>query len=293
MISYNLVLDLLPFDLFCALEQCRTAKGVLPSGEIVDYQKFSSMGNGATFELETLIFWGIASAVVELYGASDRRVLVYGDDIIVSTEVAGHLVDYLRVFGFVPNLKKSFLDGPFRESCGKHYFHGTDVTPFYFRRPIDTVSRLYWAANTVKRYSRSPIWGLDKTYEPVYDWIVREIPEGLRFKIPDGVGDGGIICDFDEASPQKAPFGLEGWQYTHVVEQTKPWVPSGSAMLTKALDYNERRSRDFYPAVPLQLEPSRRPEGASESFLSIPKASRLRVVKSVLRGQWPSYGTWL
>ena len=55
-IAYELVRCLLPSDWFAALELCRSSVGILPSGEKIFYQKFSSMGNGYTFELESLIF---------------------------------------------------------------------------------------------------------------------------------------------------------------------------------------------------------------------------------------------
>jgi hypothetical protein len=76
------------------------------------------------------------------------------------------------------------------------------------------------------------------------------------------------------------------------VEQSKTWLPSGPSLLTKALDRNERNRRSYFPYRSLDLSPGGRSEGASESMLGIPKASRLRVVTSIAR-QWPSYGTWL
>jgi len=64
-VAYAFVADLLPEPWFTALEQCRTPSGLLPSGEIIQYQKFSSMGNGYTFELESLLFWALAKAVTD------------------------------------------------------------------------------------------------------------------------------------------------------------------------------------------------------------------------------------
>jgi hypothetical protein len=55
-VSYELVRLLAPSDWFEALEQCRSPVGVLPDGTRIWYHKFSSMGNGYTFELETAIF---------------------------------------------------------------------------------------------------------------------------------------------------------------------------------------------------------------------------------------------
>jgi hypothetical protein len=170
-ISLELARTLFPPRYRDALEQCRSEVGTLPSGEVINYQKLSSMGNGYTFEVETLIFWGIISAVLEIHGAKERQFLVFGDDIIVPSDMVGYVVDALTLAGFTVNSKKTWTSGPFRESCGKHYFHGADVTPFYIREPINDVSRLFWFANSLRRWSRLS-WGLDPTYRTVYDRAV-------------------------------------------------------------------------------------------------------------------------
>jgi hypothetical protein len=93
-----------------------------------EYGKISSMGNGATFALETLIF---ASAC---YALRPNTFSVYGDDIIIDSNLYQDLVDTLSLFGFRVNLEKSFSSGPFRESCGADWYRGRLITPFYIRR---------------------------------------------------------------------------------------------------------------------------------------------------------------
>lgn len=95
-------------------------------------QKFSSMGNGFTFELETLLFYAIA-LVASREQLGSPRVKVYGDDIIVPAKAANDVLAALQFFGFTPNEKKTFVCGPFRESCGGDYFMGERVTPFYMK----------------------------------------------------------------------------------------------------------------------------------------------------------------
>lgn len=97
-------------------------------------EKFSSMGNGFTFELETLIFYCLILAVQE-FSSVQHRVLVYGDDIIVHESVSEQVIMLLEFCGFTPNLKKTFVKGPFRESCGGDYFWGADVRPHFQKRP--------------------------------------------------------------------------------------------------------------------------------------------------------------
>lgn len=99
-------------------------------------EKFSSMGNGYTFELETAIFMAICKAVYTVHGQKSymsKNVFVFGDDIIVEAALAKDVLAALRFFGFKPNEKKTFLSGPFRESCGGDYFEGVDVRPYFLK----------------------------------------------------------------------------------------------------------------------------------------------------------------
>ena len=139
--SVELVWALLPYDWASTLDALRSRRAILPDGSSIVLNKFSSMGNGFTFELETLIFWALAQSVIELSGS--RGVLsVYGDDVIVSRNHATSVCLAYQYCGFTVNDKKSYLDGNFFESCGKHYFQGIDVTPTYQKELIDTA----WSA---------------------------------------------------------------------------------------------------------------------------------------------------
>lgn len=98
-------------------------------------EKFSSMGNGYTFELETAIFCSLVVGVTGL--TAGRDFFVYGDDIVLPTEYAEDVLAVLKTFGFTPNPEKSFTAGPFRESCGGDYFLGYNVRPFQIKT-LDT-----------------------------------------------------------------------------------------------------------------------------------------------------------
>lgn len=91
------------------------------------FAKFSSMGNGTTFGLETLVF---AAAVIAV---GSQVVAVYGDDIICDTAVVDKFISLANFLGFQVNSEKSFTSGPFRESCGVDAYEGVDITPFYMR----------------------------------------------------------------------------------------------------------------------------------------------------------------
>lgn len=128
-ICRELVWLLLPFRWACVLDDLRSHELEF-EGRWHMLSKFSSMGNGFTFELETLIFWSLTEALRDVKGLRGR-VSVYGDDIICPSQMFLELKELLAWVGFETNVKKSHAEGVFRESCGKHFFRGKDVTPIY------------------------------------------------------------------------------------------------------------------------------------------------------------------
>lgn len=242
-VSYEIVRLLLPPDWFEALEQSRSMFGILPSGERLRYQKFSSMGNGYTFELESAIFYCLASAVATLQRVDGSRICVYGDDVIVPTQMAHEFLEVISFCGFKPNEKKTFLDGPFRESCGKHFFSGYEVTPFYVKKPPKTLSDLFKLHNQFYRWCSRMSWmDLDG---PFY----RSLRDGLRHlapvpwrrpRLPDGFGDGAFIGTFDEAAPRIAAshkdyYGFEGFLVRHLSDVSQTTEDEGKGRYLKAL----------------------------------------------------------
>lgn len=125
-VALNTVCQLLPHEWFKFADDIRCPLG---SGfqQVFKYEKFSSMGNGCTFTIETLIFAAFCKAV------NSKAFAVYGDDIIVPKQDWPRLKALLDHFGFIVNEEKSYTEGPFRESCGSDFMHGVDVTPTYLR----------------------------------------------------------------------------------------------------------------------------------------------------------------
>jgi hypothetical protein len=250
-ISYELVRILLPPEWMSALEQCRSPIGVLPSGEQILYRKFSSMGNGYTFELESLIFWAITRSVVEACGADVTSISIYGDDIILPVEAVPTLMDTLSWAGFKTNVDKTFADGMFRESCGKHYFNGFDVTPFYVRGEPKALRVLFLLHNQLYR------WCLRNTWNTVWDrGLMRSLLMSLRSKapsswrrprLPDGLGDGAFIGTFDEAMPSSAYCHKRGWEGFRVqvlVDETSTEESDLLGRYLKSLVQLEARPKD-------------------------------------------------
>lgn len=250
-VSKKLVEFLLPDDWFSAVQQCRSPRYVLNS-RICSFEKFSTMGNGYTFELESLIFWAIGQLTIAETFVADRSLAIYGDDIICHSWIADELEENLEFFGFSVNKSKSFTSGPFYESCGKHYFHGSDVTPVFVKAPVVQPLRMTWFANSIARWSaRVRECGFRHVAHTA--WIVSQldVPEAYRLPIPEGVGDGGLVIPtvdrLDELPEDlRAPpltgkmsdayqRGYEYYHYCDIARNTVDRDPSDVPYLLRAL----------------------------------------------------------
>lgn len=250
-ITWQAIQSLIPSDWFAILDMMRhehTAWSDVHGSHRLRNEMFSSMGNGFTFELETLIFWALSSSVRDVAHVVGKTGNVlddistsYGDDIIVPTTIAGEVTNLLQLFGFALNDLKSFATGPFRESCGKHYFHGEDVTPIYIKKPIDSRMRTYWWANSIRRFASRVHDGLfcDPRYMIAWQNVVATLKPNHRVFIPDGYGDGGLIGQLQEAGRiRRTP---QGWYAVkHFLEQdVVPTINVDDCMYVRKLMFSQ------------------------------------------------------
>lgn len=178
-VSIECVRALLPSEWFEYLNSIRSHNVVI-DGEIHRTEMFSSMGNGFTFELESLLFYAICRTTLYFEGIPGI-VSVYGDDIIIPSQGYGMVTWALRDFGFVVNLDKSFHSGPFRESCGGHYHASEDVTPFYLKREVKRLTDVIRVANQLRRWALAdPLreYMLPSTYK-VWTQLAAYVPRDL------------------------------------------------------------------------------------------------------------------
>lgn len=186
-ISYEVVMELLPLDWALFLRNFRTPR-VEYKGQVLNLEKFSSMGNAFTFELETILFYGLAWATTRHLGGDLKDVMSYGDDIILPTHCVPALTEVLNFLGFEINLDKSFWQGRFRESCGGDYVSGFDIRPFY-QKDLVSGQSLFVLHNFYMR-----------TCQPeMADFVLKAIPKELRLFGPDGYGDGHLIGSWHHA----------------------------------------------------------------------------------------------
>nr|UYL94457.1 MAG: RNA replicase beta chain [Sanya fiers-like virus 18] len=218
-ISKDLVREILPADWFSLCNATRSKIGCL-DGRKFEWNKFSSMGNGFTFELESLIFYAAAFCVCEHLGISTENISVFGDDVIIPSDAYQLFSSFCEFLGFTVNNQKSFSSGYFRESCGSHYYDGLCCKPLYLKERLHNVQTIYKLANGIRRLAHRECHYRDcaRRWMVVFDRLVRRVPSCLRLFIPEGIGDGGFIGNFDEATPSLAERGYEGYLVSALVE---------------------------------------------------------------------------
>lgn len=276
-VSKELVWALLPYDWAASLDAVRSRRAEMPDKSIVVLEKFSSMGNGFTFELESLIFWALCSAVRD---DLDRNgvVAVYGDDLIVHSSIASDVCLLLQFCGFDVNDEKSFTDGPFYESCGKHYFQGVEVTPAYQKEKVSTPLGSIRLGNRLIRLSAR--LGCDRFLDKrLYaSWSkVRRDALLLKNTIPFGSqGDDAWVVPYNDF-PFTA-FNLDrltkagmGIRCRVLSEQTVSFPANDIALLAWSLRRNDRR-HSVHSKVPWDEPPL--PYGGAIEI--IPKLAKLR-----------------
>lgn len=196
-IALAVVECLVPPDWCKVLFDLREPEGVLPDGRVVCWEKISSMGNGFTFELETILFYALVRACCR----KESLVSVYGDDIIFPTRHVELVDEVLSFCGFEINREKSFSQGLFRESCGGHYFGGEDVKPFYLQDMPRTLGDVINLHNDIVRwhvgYPRP-----DTRWFQTWRTCRQIVPRS--FWGPSGV-EGTLWCEWDEARPTYVP----------------------------------------------------------------------------------------
>lgn len=156
-ISWQLVLRTLEDGFTKAvLRMSRSESAVLPDGSKVVLNMISTMGNGFTFPLQTVIFASAVRACYQLMGYPCRcpktEFGVFGDDLIVRRETYDFVCRMLNKLGFEVNEGKSFNNGPFRESCGHDYFRGVNIRGVYIKS-IESPQQIYSCINRLIRWS--------------------------------------------------------------------------------------------------------------------------------------------
>jgi len=248
-----------------ALELYRCERTELPNGDYVKLHMISSMGNGFTFSLQSLIFASIVAATYRVckikllynrhspiasdiyYGKDsvvkrtkkhvgmkpkfnhEHKVIpgnfgVFGDDIICTTKSYSTVCYALESAGFIVNHEKSFVSGPFRESCGFDAYLGINIRGVYVRR-LKKATDIYSVVNRLNRWTARTGIPLKYTVKCLLGWFKRP-PLYVPYDMPDDSGIRTLV-----PSPKtKYRFGVYWYKYMSPVQRGvnvsdgNPWL---------------------------------------------------------------------
>lgn len=200
-VSLALVRQVFPENWIESLEACRSESTLLPDGRVVKLNKFAPMGSSCCFPVEALVFWACAVATLRLVAMRSKTlptyegfsfkgdfskrlslyspdVFVYGDDIICDPAHAGLITVGLESIGLLVNRSKSYVAGPFRESCGGDYHYGNDVTPVRVRKmPSNVGSGLEASADLANEFITK--FGYEDSHR-----VIRVIEDAVGYTYP-------------------------------------------------------------------------------------------------------------
>lgn len=185
MFTPELVRLLLPDEWYELLMKIRSPYTILPNGQSIPLNMISTMGNGFTFPLMTMI---LVSLIYGTYCKFNRarslfmdwnETCVFGDDIIIPSDMFEPIVSTIEAAGLIVNRDKSYFEGPFRESCGGDFHKGYDVTPFYVKS-LNNNPEVYVALNQVLEWKARHSISLPHTLDLLLSYV-----DGPVFFVPE------------------------------------------------------------------------------------------------------------
>jgi hypothetical protein len=150
----------LPRSFYDLLSRFRSKSVDIPGLGYTSLDMVSSMGNGFTFPLQTMFFSCIVLAAARVSGVKLRYDSLYGkdawgvfgDDIICDESIVTRVLRLLTICGFTINKDKTFVEGPFRESCGSDFFLGRNIRGVYIKH-LGQMQKLYAVINQLNLFS--------------------------------------------------------------------------------------------------------------------------------------------
>lgn len=239
---------LLPSEWNSFLLKLRSPIGFIKGHGNMQYEKISSMGNGFTFVLESLIFASLIFGVLKIEQKSVDPVkdfAVYGDDLIVPERHYDKVVHILQCAGFAVNLTKSFKSGIVKESCGTDWFQGYLVRPVALTKKPECVMDLYVDYNRIQKmlctyFGFKP--GEGSTLEKIKSWIP------LNFQVYQGPISNEEFSTYLHSPDYKqwGKYKNGRWSYNRLVFRPVP------IRVEKWRHFNFRKLMDPLQAAPLQ-----------------------------------------
>lgn len=158
-LSLKMLESVLPRYVYNMLKFLRSPTALI-RGATVELNMVSTMGNGFTFPLQTMLFSAVVMASFRARGIKPVYPRgqdlgnwgVFGDDIICPDSIWPDVKRLLDILGFQINHSKTFVEGPFRESCGSDFFKGQNVRGVYVKR-LQTKQDLFAVINQLNLFS--------------------------------------------------------------------------------------------------------------------------------------------
>jgi len=165
-ISLRLCEEIFPSWFFKTLLELRSNHTVYKNTRIPLYM-ISTMGNGFTFPLQTVIFSCLVRAAyrstgVPVYDGLKMNWACFGDDLICDSRCYRNVVRLLDILGFSLNPSKTFFEGRFRESCGADWFDGQPARSV-FVKALRSQQDIFVAINLLNSWSAYTGICLNKT----------------------------------------------------------------------------------------------------------------------------------
>ena len=174
---------LLPLEWVLLLDDLRSKEILIPrrfaggkSDEIRPLHKLSAMGNGFTFVIETVIFAALSRYVMRRQN-NKGNLSVYGDDIVIDRKASKPLMDLLVLCGFMINEDKTFVSGPFRESCGVDCLGGVDIRPFFLKKAVTDVTHIWYIHNSLFELENTLPFHWEISFAETKRWLRKFIPD--------------------------------------------------------------------------------------------------------------------
>ncbi len=255
-ISLKFLRDVLPREVLHILEFFRCPVTVLPDGSKLEMHMVSSMGNGFTFSLQTLIFCCVVEAVYKVLDIAMSRTYasgkafncgnfsVFGDDIIVEAQAYDSVCRLLALCGFRVNATKSFSEGPFRESCGVDFLNGTNIRPVFVKSLESEASR-FVAINSLRLWSARLNIEIKRTLKYLLRYVRRlYVPRGASpetgLHVPSCLvkpirDDHGYHFAFKALEPVPTRYEVRDWSIKGPrFGKRKPFNPDGLVLFALA-----------------------------------------------------------
>lgn len=241
-LSLKMLEAVLPRDFFSWLTRLRSPVCDI-AGQAHDLHMVSTMGNGFTFPLQTMLFSCVVIAAARLNSETLQfprwsavgNFGVFGDDIIAPKSLFRDVKHLLELLGFQLNAAKSFAEGPFRESCGEDYFKGNNIRGVYLKK-LDTMQDRFVAINLLNQFSARTGIQLRSTVR----WLLSRV---IFQPVPAYENDdAGIKVPFSMTKSLRRCRSTQGYLYRCSVSTSSRYLVKDSVIINppsaKKLIYN-------------------------------------------------------